>query len=149
MDYSQITQNLYIGTTPKASDYDQLHQLGVKLVINMRIGFPPKRDSHLPPLTSLWLPVIDSPLFPIPMRFLRTGVMTALRVIEQGGSVYTHCSKGRHRGVVMGACILIAQGMEAEQAIRLIKQKRPVADPYVWYIQRRIIKFARAWNGAG
>lgn len=149
MDYSQITQNLYIGATPKASDYDLLHQLGVKLVINMRIGFPPQRDSHSPPLTNLWLPTIDSPLFPIPTRFLRTGVKAALRVIEQGGSVYTHCSKGRHRGVVMGACILIAQGMEAEQAIRLIKQKRPTADPYAWYIQRRIRKFARTWNGVG
>jgi protein tyrosine phosphatase (PTP) superfamily phosphohydrolase (DUF442 family) len=146
MNYNQITENLYIGTTPKAKDYDQLHQLGVKLVINMRIGIPPRGDPHNPPMSSLWLPTIDSPLFPIPMRFLKVGTQAALKVIEGGGSVYTHCSRGRHRGPAMGACILIAQGMTAEEVIQLIKQHRPVSDLQAWYIQRRILKFAREWG---
>jgi hypothetical protein len=46
----------------------------------------------------------------------------------------------------MGACILIAQGMAAEQAIGLIKQQRPISDHHAWYIQRRIMKFAREWG---
>jgi protein tyrosine phosphatase (PTP) superfamily phosphohydrolase (DUF442 family) len=146
MNYSRITDTLYIGTTPKAQDYDTLHELGVKLVINMRMGTPPRRDLHIPPMNSLWLPVIDSPIFPIPIRFLQKGVREALKVIEAGGVVYTHCSKGRHRGVAMGACILIAQGMPAQQALALIKQQRPISDPQAWYIQRRIMKFVRAWK---
>jgi protein tyrosine phosphatase (PTP) superfamily phosphohydrolase (DUF442 family) len=147
MNYSRITDSLYIGTTPKAKDYDLLHELGVCLVINMRIGFPPKRDPRTPPMRSLWLPMIDSPIFPIPIRFLQMGVREALKVIEAGGVVYTHCSKGRHRGPAMGACILIAQGMPAEQAIQLIKQQRPISDPHTWYIRRRIMKFADEWEG--
>ncbi len=147
MNYSKITGNLYIGTTPKAEDYDQLHALGVQLVINMRFGFPPKRDPNSPPMRSLWLPVIDSPIFPIPVRVLQKGVHAALTVIDADGIVYAHCSKGRHRGPAMGACILIAQGMSAEEAMQLIKQQRPVSDPQAWYIQRRIMKFARYWNG--
>src|SRR4030042_5162643 len=107
MNFSKITDNLYIGTTPKAKDYDLLRELGVNLVINMRIGLPPKRDSHLPPLRSLWLPVIDSPIFPMPVRLLQIGVQEALKVIESGGAVYAHCSRGRHRGPAMGARILI------------------------------------------
>lgn len=146
MNFSKITDTLYIGTTPKAKDYDLLHELGVSLVINMRIGFPPRRDPHALPMKSLWLPVIDSPIFPIPIRFLNKGVREALKVVGTGGVVYTHCSKGRHRGVAMGACILIAEGMPAEQAIQLIKQQRPISDPYAWYIQRRIVKFAREWG---
>jgi protein tyrosine phosphatase (PTP) superfamily phosphohydrolase (DUF442 family) len=137
MNYSRITDTLYIGTTPKAKDYELLHQLGIKLVINMRIGYPPRRDPLTPPLKSLWFPVIDSPIFPMPIRFLNVGVREALKVIDSGGVVYTHCSKGRHRGVAMGACILIAQGMSAEQAIELIKQQRPVSDPDTWYIRQR------------
>jgi hypothetical protein len=43
----------------------------------------------------------------------------------------------------MGACILIAQGMIADQAIELIKKQRPIADLRAWYIKRRILKFAR------
>ena len=46
----------------------------------------------------------------------------------------------------MGACILIAQGMPAEQAIELIKQQRPISDPQAWYIRRRIMKFERQWD---
>jgi len=146
MNYSKITDNLYIGTTPKSVDYDLLHDLGVKLVINMRIGLPPRHDPRTPPMRSLWLPAIDSPLFPIPIRLLQIGVKEALPVIENGGVVYTHCSKGRHRGPVMGTCILIAQGMSAEEAMQLIKERRPIADPHAWYIQRRIMQFAQTWN---
>jgi protein tyrosine phosphatase (PTP) superfamily phosphohydrolase (DUF442 family) len=146
MNFSRITDTLYIGTTPKAKDYDLLHELGVKLVINMRIGFPPRRDPHTPPIKNLWLPVIDSPIFPIPIRFLQMGVREALKVIESGGVVYTHCSKGRHRGPAIGACILIAQGESPEQAIELIKQQRPISDLPAWYIKRRIMKFDQIWN---
>jgi protein tyrosine phosphatase (PTP) superfamily phosphohydrolase (DUF442 family) len=145
MNFSKITDNLYIGTTPKAKDYELLHKLGVELVINIRFGFPPARDPISPPMKSLWLPVIDSPFFPIPIRLLQVGAIEALKVIDQGGVVYAHCSRGRHRGPVMGACILIAQGMSPEEAMRLIEQQRPVADPHAWYIQRRIMKFARVW----
>ena len=44
MNYSRITDSLYIGTTPKGEDYATLHELGVELVINMRIATPPRRD---------------------------------------------------------------------------------------------------------
>lgn len=142
MNYSKITDNLYIGTTPNVKDYDLLHELGITLVINMRFGFPPKRDPLSPPIRSLWLPAIDSPIFPIPLHMLRMGVNEALKVIEAGGRVYAHCSRGRHRGPAVGACILIAQGMEPSQAMQLIRQQRPVADPVAWYIRRRIMKYA-------
>jgi protein tyrosine phosphatase (PTP) superfamily phosphohydrolase (DUF442 family) len=146
MNYSRITDNLYIGTTPKSRDYALLHKLGISLVINMRIGLPPVRDPISPPLISMWLPTIDSPLFPIPIRALRKGVDAAFKVIDQDGVVYTHCSHGRHRGPAMGACILISQGMEPEQAIRLIERQRPIAVLHDWYIQRRILRFAQMWN---
>jgi Dual specificity phosphatase, catalytic domain len=146
MNYSKITNNLYIGTTPKSKDYELLHSLKIDLVINMRIGLPPVHDPLPPPLQSLWLPTIDSPLTPIPIRALLKGATAALKVIDRGGVVYTHCSHGRHRGPVMGACILIAQCMEAEQAMQLVEQQRPQADLHVRYIQQRIIKFAQKWG---
>jgi protein tyrosine phosphatase (PTP) superfamily phosphohydrolase (DUF442 family) len=146
MNYSKISESLYIGTTPKGEDYTKLHELGVTLVINMRIGKPPQRDPHAPPMRTLWLPVIDSPLIPIPIHALEVGVLEAMKVINSGGVVYTHCSKGRHRGPAMGVCILIAQGMSPEQAMELIKKQRPISDAHIWYIQRRIMKFAQTWN---
>jgi len=81
------------------------------------------------------------------MSYLQTGTKAALEVMEDGGIVYTHCSRGRHRGPAMGACILIARGMDAEEALGLIKQQRPISDPFVWYLKSRVLKFAREWNG--
>lgn len=146
MNYSKITENLYIGTTPRSDHYETLHQLGISLVINMRVGLPPRSDPHIPPMKTLWLPTIDSPIIPIPIRAFQKGVEAALKVIDQGGVVFTHCSRGRHRGPAMGACILIAQGMPMQAAMQLIKQQRPISDLQIWYIQRRIIKFEHTWK---
>ena len=146
MNFSQITDDLFIGTTPRRKDYDALRDLGVRLVINMRFTRGPKprfRDLHI---QYLWLRTFDNPLIPIPMRAFTRGVNAALDVIRHGGKVYVHCAHGRHRSVAMGAAILIAQGMSANNAIDLIKEQRSAADPNIFYIRRRILFFARRWN---
>jgi protein-tyrosine phosphatase len=146
MDFSKISDSLFIGTAPTSQDYDLLRQMGVKLVINMRVERRPDPDLHNPPITVLWLPVFDTPLIPIPIKSLTRGVAAALKTIQRGGKVYAHCQEGIHRGVAMGAAILIAQGFSPQQAIDLIKRRRPVADPDAWYIKRRIFRFAKSWG---
>ncbi len=148
MNYSKITDNLYVGTAPTSQDYQELHDLGIDLVLNMVLVSPPKKDPCRPPVKSIWLPTIDSPLFPLPIHALTKGAIEALKVIEGGGTVYAHCAKGRHRGPAMGACILIAQGMDLEQAMELIKHQRPISDLKMWYIKARLIKFASEWERA-
>ena len=146
MDYSKITDDLYIGRTPHTHDYDLLRSLGVQLVISMRFERKPYPDEHNPPMPVIRLPTIDSPLFPIPMRSLMKGVRAAMPVIESGGKVYVHCQAGVHRAVTMGSAILIAQGYEPQEAMDLIKAQRPAADPDAWYIRRRIMRFAQLWD---
>ncbi len=146
MNFSQITDGLFIGDAPEAADYPLLHDLGVRLVINMRLEKRLPPDSLRPPLNFLWLPTADNPLLPIPIRFLKHGVRLALEIIRSGGKVYAHCAKGRHRGVAMGAAILIAQGYDPDQAMQLIKVQRPIADPDIFYIRSRILKFARNYQ---
>ena len=146
MDFSPVTENLFIGTTPSANDYDCLRELGVKLVINMRVEYRPRRDPFTPPLRLLWLPTFDSPLIPIPIKSLVLGALAALETIQNGGKVYAHCAGGRHRAVAMGAAILITQGYDPHAAMILIKQRRSIADPFAFYISPRILKFAREWG---
>ena len=146
MNFSKITDDLFIGNTPSVSDYDTLRDLGVRLVINMRFSRGPQPDPHKPPLLLLWLRTIDSPFFPIPIHKLIVGARAALEAIRAGGKVYVHCAYGRHRGVAMGACVLIAQGYEPEAAMKLITEHRLVADPYAFYIRPRIMKFAQEWK---
>jgi leucyl aminopeptidase len=48
-----------------------LRDLGVRLVINMRLTGKPKTDLHLQPISTLWLRSIDSPFFPLSIPKLR------------------------------------------------------------------------------
>ncbi len=148
MDFSAITPDLFIGTTPAAHDYPRLRGLGVRLVINMRWERRPAPDPHSEPLSFLWLRTIDSPFFPIPIHALMRGALAALETIGRGGRVYAHCAGGRHRGAAMGAAILIAQGYDPRAAMRLIAARRSIADPFAFYIRPRILKFARQWDVA-
>ena len=146
MNFSEITDDLFIGTTPSTSDYDTLRKLGVRLVINMRLTYGPRPDPHNPPLLLLWLRTIDSPFFPSPIPKLIIGARAALEMIRAGGKVYVHCAYGRHRGPAMGSCVLIAQGHDPEDAMKLIAERRSVANPQAYYIRSRILRFAREWN---
>lgn len=145
-NFSNITDDLFIGTTPLASDYDGLRELGIQLVINMRFSRSPYPDPHETPIRSLWLRTIDSPFIPLPISKLITGARAALETILLGGKVYVHCAYGRHRGPAMGSCVLIAQGYEPGAAMSLVAERRAVADPYTYYIRARILKFAREWE---
>ncbi len=146
MDFSQITDDLFIGTAPGARDYDLLRNLGVRLVIDMRFLRGPFPRRHRPPIDYLWLRTIDNPLLPIPILKLMRGVHAALHAMQEGGKVYAHCAYGRHRSVAMGAAILIAQGHSPQSAMALIKERRSKADPDAFYIRRRILLFARHWS---
>ncbi len=146
MNFSAITNDLFIGTYPSAVDYNHLRDLGVRLIINMRFRCGPVPDLHVPPIDLLWLRTIDSPFFPIPIDKLTCGARAALETIRNGGKVYSHCVGGVHRGVAMGAAILIAQGHDVDAAIHLIKSHRKAADPYVFYIYSRILRFANQWK---
>jgi len=146
MNFSSITNDLFIGTMPSADDYACLRDLGVKLVINMRFALGPRPDPNPAPIKTLWLRSIDSPFFPISIRKLTDGAQAALQVIREGGKVYTHCAYGRHRGVAMGACVLIALGYDPQSAMELIQEKRSVADPFAYYIRPRILQFASQWD---
>jgi hypothetical protein len=146
-NFSNITDDLFIGTTPLASDYDGLRELGIQLVINMRFSRSPYPDPHETPIRFLWLRTIDSPLIPIPISKLITGARAALETILLGGKVYVHCAYGRHRGPAMGSCVLIAQGYDPEEAMKLVVGRREVANPYVYYIRSRILRFAQVWDG--
>jgi hypothetical protein len=148
VDFSKITDHLYIGTTPYPEDYPVLLEMGVGLVINMRVELPPRRPHLTTPIRILWLPSFDSPLIPISVRFLRKGVRAALETIREGYGVYTYCAAGIHRSAALGASILIGLGYSLEESLNLVKQRRHISDPYTWYIRRRIEHFSRVWDHA-
>jgi hypothetical protein len=145
MDYSAITDQLYVGTTPSRRDYGTLRALGVRLVINMRFVRGKKPPGGVRQMRYMRFRTIDNPLFPIPIEFLLRGARAGLAILREGGKVYVHCSRGRHRSIAMAAAILIASGLSPAEAIGLIKRQRAAADPEAAHIKPRILEFARAW----
>ena len=139
-DVSQITDQLFIASRLHARHVEHVRDLGVDLVLST-IWLAPTRALRRPPFRSMWLPMIDSPLVPLPMFVLRRGVTAAVLVLAAGGRVLIYCRAGRHRSVAMAACILIARGMTADEAMDTIVAHRPVADPHARHIERRIRAF--------
>jgi protein-tyrosine phosphatase len=146
MNFSLITEDLFIGTTPSPEDYNQLRALNVGLILNMRIEQRPYIDDHARPIPVLWLPVVDIPLIILPIKKLQRGVVAALETLKKGGKIYAHCAHGVHRSVAMGACILIAQGHSPSAAMQLIKARRPQANPDIFHIRASIMRFAKVWG---
>jgi hypothetical protein len=145
LDISRITDTLYIAAHPQPSDAAYLRDLPTRLLLSVRMRSPgPAARSAAE--TWLHLPCVDSPLTPIPMLLLFRGVEAAMPIIQQGGNVVVHCHYGRHRSVAMACCILIGQGYTAEDAMRLVIEQRAAADPYIWYIRSRIVRFAEKWT---
>jgi hypothetical protein len=145
-NFSAITDQLFIAVRPRSRHVETMRGLGVSLVL-CTLWFAPTSDLTRPPFESVRVPMIDFPLFPIPLWMFRRGVAAALPVLDAGGRVLVYCRGGRHRSVALTCCILIAQGMSADEAMDLVKTKRPVADPHAWYIEARIRAFERDWHG--
>jgi protein tyrosine phosphatase (PTP) superfamily phosphohydrolase (DUF442 family) len=144
-DVSRITDYLYLSSLPKHEHAEHIWELGVRLIVSLPLYWPPK-VYRKPPFAFVHCPTIDSPVTPIPIFMLRRGVHAALPVIERGESVLIHCKSGVHRSVAMATCILIAHNTTADEAMKLVVEQRPVADPYAPHIQSRIRKFERDWQ---
>jgi protein-tyrosine phosphatase len=145
LDISEITSYLLISRFPRVEHTEQIRSMGVKLILSMYLRRPDK-TLGLPPVTLLWLPVVDSLIAPIPLFVFRRGVRAALPVIAEGGKVLAHCRVGIHRSAAMACCILIAKGYSSQEAVDLVKRQRPVARPEDAHILARIKKFEADWN---
>jgi protein tyrosine phosphatase (PTP) superfamily phosphohydrolase (DUF442 family) len=146
-EYSQITDQLYVAAWPVAKNYAEIVSLGVRLVINMDWIRPDPKLGE-PPLRLLTLKTRDSKLTPMALDKIWAGVRAAGETTAEGGKVMVYCKGGVHRSVVMACCILISQGCTAEEAIRLVKEKRPAARPDDPHYQKVISDFEEAWKAS-
>lgn len=147
MDISQITDQLFVGRQPRTKeDYAHAHRLGIRFIINATWLHRPVPDPLRPAIETLWIRLHDFLLLPIPLRALARGVKETLPRLARNERVLIHCRRGCHRSVAVASAVLIAQGMTAKTAMRLIKEKRPKANPYALQIQWRIKKFEKFWR---
>lgn len=146
MAITEITDYLFVASKITKKNIDEVTDLDPMLVISMIAHRRPPKELDQLPTNVLWLRTFDFFLLPIPIKTIVRGVEAAIPVIRAGDRVVVFCEAGRHRSVAMASCILIGMGYQADEAMSLIKEKRPIADPYAWHIQRRIRKFEAYWQ---
>jgi protein-tyrosine phosphatase len=145
LEYSQITDDLYIGAWPTKYNVDTIQSLGITLILSTILESVDKELGQ-PPLRLVKMRMSDAlPNRPYyPTKTLMRGVNAAVAAFDNGEKVMVFCKSGRHRSVTTACCILVGQGYGAEEAISLVESKRPQADLND-ALRKRIKTFEQAW----
>jgi protein-tyrosine phosphatase len=148
MDYSKITDNIYIGSDLCKGGVCLIHgeefrSLGVKFEINLS-----RDNNELPPkdmeVGYLWLPVVDG--YAPTQTQLDIGTSAMRSAILSGETVYVHCRNGHGRSPTLVAAYLMRyEGNSLEKANKLITVNRP--EVHIEDSQRaELSKFAKRYD---
>lgn len=143
LNLSRITDQLVVGGYIPARAYSRLKAMGITAVLDIR---DEARDDE-EALRRLGIELLH---LPAPDRYAATqeqlvrGVEWALPRLEQGGQIYAHCKHGVGRGPLMGLAILVAQGYNAGEALRLMREHRWQAAPNDRQLEA-LLAFERTW----
>jgi protein-tyrosine phosphatase len=146
LDYTQITEDLYIGAWPTKYNVDTIQSLGVTVILSTILESVDKELGE-PPLQLVKMRMTDSiPNHPYyPTKTLIRGVDAALAAFVRGEKVMVFCKSGRHRSAATSCCIMIGRGYGAEEAMELVESKRSEADLNP-AIRKRIERFEQEWR---
>jgi protein tyrosine phosphatase (PTP) superfamily phosphohydrolase (DUF442 family) len=147
LNFSWITDSLAVGGAVRTADIPRMRKMGVGAVIDCRA----EAQDDVATLRKngiefLWLPAPDT--HEIKQEDLDVGVRWAAEQLDEGRKVYVHCLHGVGRGPLMGACILVNQGMSATDALRLVKARRWQASPNEEQMEA-LVTYARRHHAAG
>lgn len=126
-DFSRITDNIIIGSDLCKGGVCLIHgeefkKLGVQIEINLSA-----ENNELPPKeieTYLWIPIVDG--YSPSVKQLEMGTCLMDTALSQGKRIFVHCRNGHSRSPTLVAAYLIKyQKMKVNEAIKLIKEKRP------------------------
>ncbi|PIN73930.1 protein phosphatase [Candidatus Woesearchaeota archaeon CG10_big_fil_rev_8_21_14_0_10_45_16] len=121
-EYSQITPNIYVGTNMCCQTH--FKKVLVKKGISADISLEQERvDKPFGVSYYCWLPTKDHT--PPDRKQLLIGVQLLTSLISHKEKAYVHCQRGHGRAPTLVAAYLISQGKSVEDAIDLIKKKRP------------------------
>lgn len=125
MEYSKITEDIYVGMQPNQALKAELEALGITASINLRAEFDDAAHGLAFP-GYCYLPTVD---FTAPtLAHLQQGVSFIQQNLAAGGKVYIHCAAGVGRAPTMGAAYLISQGKTVADSLAWLKRQRPVID---------------------
>ena len=121
-EYSKINDSVYLGTNLCCLTHfkDSLIRKGIEADISLE---KERLDKPFGVKYYLWLPTKDkdAPSF----KQLLLGVKSLDFLIKNKIKIYVHCKNGHGRSPTLVIAYLISKGKSIEEAIRIIKKKRP------------------------
>lgn len=125
-EFNEITNYIYIGTNQCCTIHfnNKLLKKGVKADISLE---KKRLDQPFGVNYYLWLPTSDHKAPTLNQLFL--GVSFIKNLVDKKIPVYVHCTNGHGRAPVLVAAYFVLEGKTIEQAINLIKKKRPSIHP--------------------
>lgn len=145
LDYSRITENLYIGAWPTKYNVETIKSLDVTLIIATILERTDK-ELNQPPLRLVHTRATDlgSRLI-YPTKQLLKGVEPAVAHIQNGGKVMVFCKAGKHRSAAMTSCILVGLGHTTDEAIKIVEDARSQVEIRE-AIRQTIHNFEQVWQ---
>jgi protein-tyrosine phosphatase len=135
LDMSWITTQLAIGGRIHPEDIKALATEGVTHVVDTRSEYRDDAEALAKEhIELLYLPTADTR--PLTIEQMLEGSEWVTVRMEQGGRVLIHCEHGVGRSALLTCAVLVYTGMNAQDALQLVQQKRWQAAPNYRQVRR-------------
>jgi hypothetical protein len=133
LKYCQITPQIYIGAQHGRRGKRLLEREGITGDVNMRIEYD-DAEHGVALEHYCYLPTVDDA--EPTLDHLEEGAAFIDRLVRAGELVYIHCAGGLGRAPTMAAAYFISQGMRFDDALALIRERRPFINPQPCQIEQ-------------
>lgn len=128
LNMSWVTKNLAVGGRIRPEDIAAVARAGITHVVDTRSEHRDDAQALAKEhIELLYLPTRDTQAMTVEQ--LMEGAQWVNQRMEQGGRVLIHCEHGVGRSVLLTCAVLVYGGMSAQDALRLIQEKRWQAAP--------------------
>lgn len=143
LNVSRLNDMLYVGGEFHASQWPQLHALGIRAVLSLQAEREDVFEGP-PPDRALRLEVID--FHPPTIEQLHWAVAFITAAHADGLPTLIHCHAGVGRAPLTTAAYLVAQGMTSADALEQVRRARPIIGLNERQMQR-LIEWEQAVRG--
>eukprot|EP01012_Entosiphon_sulcatum_P034655 TRINITY_DN43990_c0_g1_i1.p1 TRINITY_DN43990_c0_g1~~TRINITY_DN43990_c0_g1_i1.p1 ORF type:complete len:383 (+),score=31.01 TRINITY_DN43990_c0_g1_i1:61-1209(+) len=125
---NKVMPYLYIGNVDASQDYDILHKLGIRAILNCTPDVPNSFEKQ--GVTYYRIPVLDTPdaqikpYFEPSMKFIHS-----FRELDRGVLVHCHWGMSRSASVVLAYLMWCGKFAGFEEALSFLRERRPVVHP--------------------
>lgn len=128
LNMSWVTSHLAVGGRVHPHDIPALARLGVTAVVDTRSEYCDDVNAMAKEhIELLHLPTPDT--YPLSVEQLRQGAAWVQERMQNGGRVLIHCEHGVGRSVLLTCAVLVYGGMNTQDALALVQEKRWQASP--------------------